>query len=555
MTHKIQHKLIEAIYNITINPDKYYELLALWESEFVENSETPLVADFTESHCNRAFDILEMIGSVNRASNLKQSIENHPFPTFIISETNQIIYSNNLAKNLYNLDVGIGLSELSFGYDQEKKIASYQSRINYAEEEVFFGSSNNESSPTLYALSRAFDYETSKNFLQISIVNAIWNKSVGKKIGNIFGLSTTELDLARRLTLGENLADIAKHKKRSVETIRSQIKSIFRKTATKTQGETVKLFVALLNFEMQKNYDANRSLSIAPHFNNLLKQNNFVIRDGGRHLYYEIHGDPDGEPVLFLHGLISGTRFPKAAIDYFCKHKIKIIAPHRAGFGYSDVNLEKDKLSCFTKDILAILSAENIVKYKILAHHAGAFYAYYLAQKIPQNIVKIRIINGDIPIISIKQIKAMSGNQKVLVYTAKYTPKLLPFLIRASNAHFEKVGLENALNIIFKEAEYEHSVLKISELKGIIINGFIASYHKGVESLVSDIQFLCGRNWNDLVDKCDCPVEIFHSMNNDVTPIRLVRKFIAEHKQLELTALEGGQFNFYKNPEKSLINL
>lgn len=56
-----------------------------------------------------------------------------------------------------------------------------------------------------------------------------------------FGLSSGEADLALRLAAGERLQEIADLKRVSIETIRSQLKSIFLKTNTRRQSDVIRL--------------------------------------------------------------------------------------------------------------------------------------------------------------------------------------------------------------------------------------------------------------------------------------------------------------------------
>ncbi|WP_211463210.1 helix-turn-helix transcriptional regulator [Collimonas silvisoli] len=63
-------------------------------------------------------------------------------------------------------------------------------------------------------------------------------------VRRLFGLSEAEAELAVALCSGKTLDDVAKERGTSMNTIKSQIKSIFLKTGTKRQSELVSLLLA-----------------------------------------------------------------------------------------------------------------------------------------------------------------------------------------------------------------------------------------------------------------------------------------------------------------------
>lgn len=69
-------------------------------------------------------------------------------------------------------------------------------------------------------------------------------KGVADQLRQAFGLTLAEARLATRIGSGETLADVADASKLSVETLRSQLKSILHKTDTRRQAELVKLTAA-----------------------------------------------------------------------------------------------------------------------------------------------------------------------------------------------------------------------------------------------------------------------------------------------------------------------
>ncbi|CAH0186855.1 hypothetical protein ROS9278_01584 [Roseomonas sp. CECT 9278] len=62
----------------------------------------------------------------------------------------------------------------------------------------------------------------------------------------LFGLSTAEADIVARLVAGDSIREIAQSRRASVQTVRSQVKTVLSKTNTRTQAQLVGLIMGSL---------------------------------------------------------------------------------------------------------------------------------------------------------------------------------------------------------------------------------------------------------------------------------------------------------------------
>lgn len=63
---------------------------------------------------------------------------------------------------------------------------------------------------------------------------------------DLFSLTTAEIEVAVSLRAGLSLTEIAAARRVSIETVRSQIKSILQKTNTRRQGDLILLLTTLI---------------------------------------------------------------------------------------------------------------------------------------------------------------------------------------------------------------------------------------------------------------------------------------------------------------------
>lgn len=561
-----EKKLIESIYNVTIDPQKYDGFLKLWEDEFLNvpndqavkitekiNSKSEIVSDAIENHFFRAFAILELMDGNQKSHTIKQIVEADPLPTFILSKNKNILLSNDAVTNLLNISQGDKLSALNITADDLTIIDKNILGIENIEQDkvlaIIHIQNTDSDTPLLFALSKLHDANSDTDFLRFSGMHTIWNDHIGSIIQNTFNLSDMELDIAKKLVSGKKLAEIAQEKQRSIFTIRTQNKSLFRKTNLKSQSELIRLFALLQNMDYQEKQDV---LPLSDQYNPQamrIKRKNYLTRPNGRKLYYEIYGAAHGEPVLFMHGGISGTQLPQNVIDVLIEKNIKLISPHRAGFGHSDVNPAADKVSHLVDDVLALFEKENIQNCKIVGHLVGAFYAYYIASKLSDRITKLLIIGGAAPFSSIHQINALKPRQRIITYTAKYAPQLLPFLLKSAVAQITQYGAEGFMKALFKDIEPDYAFCKSPETRDIIMNGLQSSFGQGVESVVNDAHYIFDGKWDQIVDDCTMPIDMFHGAEDPAVPIDQVEEFLDNHKNINLNILDGGQMILFQYPE------
>ena len=554
LNYDSEKKLIESIYNVAVDPQNFQKFLDCWESEFATTANKDIVekskqiSDAVEDHFFRAFAILDQVDFADTETpSLKQLIDASNLPTFVVTSDGCISIVNNALSKFMPIDMGQDLSDIPFQADDLGKAQLLLSQLERLETNkvlaILQTESDSDVEPLIFAISKLFDDDLQQNCLRFCAVHTVWNVEIGNIIKETFGLTNMELDIAEKLVSGKKLAEIAEEKNRSILTVRTQSKSLYRKTKLKTQSDLIKFFTLLQNFDHQQVEDD--LISGAPSLMAMSK-NNFILREDGRKFYYEIYGHPKGEPCVFMHGLMTGTELTRANIKYLYNRKIKLLAPHRAGFGMSENHANGYKIVDFTQDILAMLSHEKVDDFKILAHSAGSFYAYHLGAELTARVRKIRIIGGAVPFTTRQQINVFNPRQRVVAYTAKYTPQLLPFLLRGSELQVKKYGAESLIDALYEDSEFDYELIKDIEIRDIIVSGFEASFQQGVASAVNDGRYLFSDAWNDMVAGCGLPIEIYHSTDNQAVPLAQVEEFVALHNNLSLNVIDGGQLIYYK---------
>jgi pimeloyl-ACP methyl ester carboxylesterase len=99
-----------------------------------------------------------------------------------------------------------------------------------------------------------------------------------------------------------------------------------------------------------------------------------VVRlDDGRTLAYEQHGDPDGAPVVLLHGAPGSRRFvPDVATT--AARRVRLVTYDRPGFGGS-TRMQGRELTDTPADVAALADALGLARFTVIGVSAGGPHA------------------------------------------------------------------------------------------------------------------------------------------------------------------------------------
>lgn len=283
-----------------------------------------------------------------------------------------------------------------------------------------------------------------KNGLVLSQVSPDFETYIANFIAESFSLSHAETYLLRGLVQGGTLRSIAQDTGKSMETLRSQIKSISNKLDVNSQAEIQRL--ASHTATMLSGTTASQQTATNPIMRSDVK---ILARPDGRKIAYTVHGKQGARALVYVHGTMDGRHWPKSCIDRICAQNWKLILISRAGYGKSSINAKSGLtlLADHSADMLAVLQAENLKHCALLANTFGISIAYRFALAFPELVTRVVCVNPMPPLLSRKDTKKLLGAYKVGALVALFAPATLKVLvktgIRGSNARIAKGSSQN----------------------------------------------------------------------------------------------------------------
>jgi epoxide hydrolase 4 len=127
------------------------------------------------------------------------------------------------------------------------------------------------------------------------------------------------------------------------------------------------------------------------------------LASGWRHEFVETNNirlhcvtQGEGELIVLLHGFPEFWYSWRHQIPALARH-FKVVVPDLRGYNYSDKPSSGYDLDTLSRDIEGLIGAMGYVKAHIVGHDWGGAIAWHLAQKYPQMLDKLAILNAPHP--------------------------------------------------------------------------------------------------------------------------------------------------------------
>ncbi|WP_435183526.1 alpha/beta fold hydrolase [Halobellus sp. EA9] len=254
-----------------------------------------------------------------------------------------------------------------------------------------------------------------------------------------------------------------------------------------------------------------------------------VARVGDRAVAYAEYGDPDGTPLLFLHGTpgsrLLGRLLNKAARE----HEVRVLAPDRPGYGASDP--WPDRTVGETVDALvAVLDDADVASAGLVAFSGGAPYALAAATRHPERFDRLDVVSGAVPPTFSDETPPV---QRLLHRMARSTPALLQALLRG------QAWLSARLDPAAVVAQYTtDGADDVPEDAAAIVKAdFLEAI--GGDAAAAAVEFRHAARWDPATDGPPIAVRFRHGSRDANVPIDGARRFADQFPGAAFDEYEG----------------
>ena len=561
-------EFLHAVYHTAVTPESYDELMALWQkrleaavagldaAHLAADSDTDLI-DLTPAltHFQTSLEILDRLGRASAAQELRIGMAPEGLHVSIDTE-GRIVWLNARAARLFRLRAGHGLERLPLEPTALARLRAALSGMEAAARidpleppRARLVSLTDEEGGLHHLVAVPMRQPDGTPLMVLRSAAARWSPLLSEMLRDGFGLSDSELDIVAMLVEGLDLPEIATARDRQLSTVRTQLKTILRKTGTRAQARLMRLVLGLA-----AHLPASAS---AP---NGQRDVHFLELACGRRMPFHRIGPARGRPVLYLHGMLDGIGVTEALEAQLRRHGVQLIAPERPFFGSAPgidptalppgSSLPRDAVRSFADDLRQLCDHLRLDEVAVIGHMAGALYGFGFAAEAGPRVRALINVAGAVPITSSRQFGVMSARQRLVAYTARYTPTALPFILRAGIRQIDSGGERRFIEALQADSPRDRSIGQRPEVFDILRDGVRHAVAQGYRAFEIDSYHVV-RDWSGLVAASTCPVHLLHGRHDPVVSCESVEGFatrLGSRATLQI-AEDAGQLVWHAQPE------
>ncbi len=558
---EVRDEVIERLYEVAMDPMRYEDLLDHWETMIRPLREgangTLINVDFEAeyaSHFIRADKFLEKLDDNSEQINHLAHVDKSA--AFLIGRDLHFIDVNKAAQSVLNIEVGQKLSELPIEPDDLRDLERQTATM-------LMGNSERAAILRTRLLDSQrlviFQLQTLRQGDEPPLVVAIssevsWPDGFDALLKSAFSLTDAEIEVVQALTECLSLREIAEARERSIDTVRAQLKSVLGKTETRSQTELVRLALSMMDIT---SFTEEMATHATPHSTGtefLVSRpfHKIILRDG-RNMEYLILGHQTGKPLVFMPQDYGLVRWPASAEAEAERRGIKVIVPIRPGYGNSTPLPKKHPpTEVIAHDLNELLDHLKVERFPFLTLGSDVYYALDFRRLYPDRVSALFVTGGSFPLETSEQYERMAKWHRFIMASARYTPHLLPFMVKAGFSLARRLGKRKFVQAVFGDSAADVETFANPEVYEAMVCGSevcLSETHSAHNVFAAEVLLQERTDWTPLITMArdTVPLFCFSGLQDPQVPKETLREFQAKHPWINFTVYEDcGQLVFFK---------
>ena len=555
-------QVIAAIYETVIQPNLYDAFMDAWDEHIQlaiydpgphsdpeanqDGRESVRLDPELQAHFTRAYDILEQIGRKVPQRSLRDQVQQSSGFSILALANGRVLAAGTAAADVLDGEGWLkGLIPILTANSAQllQELQETARNVDGADASVVLSTGGHPRHLIARITSNTDEAGERQQIIVIDALDYQWSKRAAQMLVTSFALSPAEVEIVRSLLGGHTLREIAELSGRSEHTVRNQAKSVLAKTGAPNQVDLIRLVAFLINADTGR-----KPSSISPDADTLPYE--MMTMSTGLEMQLFQAGPANGRPVIFLHGMLDGISPLQVAQRHLIRRGIRVLAPIRPGYGLSDpVTKPPEALGMFTAHVAELITRFKLQRPIILGYLAGAIYGYHMCSELGSQIGGMVVAGAVAPVTRLSQLADMAPRQRLVAYTARYAPALLPFVLRAGISQIDSKEIEGFMEALFPSGSHDRDMMERRGITELIQSGYRFSVSQGHLGFATDSHYVV-RDWSDSVAGSTVPIIHFHGAHDPVVSQASLMTFISTQKDVQFRLLnELGQLIFLEDPD------
>ncbi len=468
--------LVKRIYAGALNPSDYNDLFRAWDEHFdavVEHDEKKQSADFEwtdelVSHFEQAGWLFDKILQQSRRS-LQDRIDDFRYAVILCSVEGRIVHFNKHAKVFFEQENPSTLFELLLEPNGLRAINKLMKRANCdksAAQERQVLKIHDVDGKTFHLflaeIVGSFDrnVDDGGKYIMLRAVTATWDDRVSRALASAFQLTNAEVELVSALYNGLSIKEVARWKRRSQATLRTQLSSVLQKTNTRNQADLSRIISGLVQVLAQEVTNIPLRHRRASPGNKSTQRSRLIQLKNGYEMEFVESGDLQGTPFYFIQTSTQPT-LTKKIVKGLKRRGIRLISPNRPGVGGTTRTPISLSPSNWAKCHLEAMQELNIEPRFLGGHCSGGVYALELAKLSGTACENVLLVDVGAPLRNAAMINQMPSAPKRLFLAARFFPPAIrmPYKLVTSDFYSGRDGEERLVNYFFEGSPVDEAIV------------------------------------------------------------------------------------------------
>ena len=510
-------ELVEGFLDASVSPERVSELINRWDEQIAAADPTQSIK-LGSTFAHQVAEVLQSLEQLQAAEQQRvgDRLSEVRTAALVLSDDGHVIAANHAAHLAFGLAREASIDSLALDPIEQKEFVALVAEIAAA-------SGSREAVVRLrpQGLDRALfvhlkPFPAGNGRAQVLAITGEhpWPKELSGFLVRVFALTPAEIEVMRLLTVGRTVTAIARSTDRSPGTIRSQLHSILEKTGTRTQAELLRLSLLLLE-SVPLATGVPRMPSLPE------KHQRFMCMADGRRIEVLTFGDPGGRAVIWMQSTYGFWRLPRAAEADMRRRRLRVLVPFRAGYCGSDPPPRgRDNFEVAVEDMRTIMAELRIASAPVVAPADDIRIALMFAQAEPRRVCHIFGIGSGFPILNDTQYRRLNPPARFTRACARYSPKVLPFMLQSGVTAITHYGVERYLRGLLARIPADARAFAEPEVGGALVEGVERSFFRENRSVAAFCaeMVLFHRDWPTELGHVACPVTLIHGEQDTNAP-------------------------------------
>lgn len=517
-------ELVERFFDASVSPERLAELINLWDAQVAaaDLAQSVNLGEVFAHQVAGVLQILEQLQAVElqRANDLLSEIHT---AAMVLSHDGHVMAVNRAAHVAFGLRREGSIGNLPLNPIEQRELVDLVAEVaaQAGRREAVLQLRPRGLDRLLIMHLKPFPAGNGKAQVLAITSERPWPIEVSDFLAGIFALTPAEIELMRLLTVGGTVTAIARTTDRSPGTVRSQLHAILEKTGTRTQAELLRLSLLLL--ESVPFETGGRPMSSPPELHQ-----RFIRTTDGRRIEVLTFGDPSGRAVIWMQSTYGFFRLPRAAEADMRRRRLRVLVPFRAGYCGSDPPPKgHDNFEVAVEDMRTIMAQLRIASAPVVAPADDIRIALMFAQAEPRRVGHIFGIGSGFPILNEAQYRRLIPIARFVRACARYSPKVLPFMVRGGFITVKRSGVERYLRGSLARIPADARAFAEPEVGGAFVEGVERMFFQKnwSEAAFCAEMVLFHEDWPEELGYVACPVTLIHGEQDGNAPFETALEY------------------------------